>query len=114
MTPAHVRLALAAIAIVSAVNCSDVTQPSQLPGLTLTSVTPTSGPASGGTSVTINGYNFIPSVNVRFGSAPASVQFVDANRLIAVTGPHAAGVVDVVVVSGGSSTALTGAFTYSN
>jgi len=113
-TQANLRTAIVAIVIVSGVRCTDVTQPSPVPGLSITSVLPTSGPASGGTSVTVNGHNFTPSVSVRFGSAPASVQFVDANRVVAVTAPHAAGVVDVVVGVGGATTSLTNGFTYSN
>jgi hypothetical protein len=114
MNRANLRIAIAAIVIVSGVNCSDVTQPTPVAGLSITSVSPTLGPASGGTSVTVNGHNFTPSVGVRFGSAPASVQFVNSNQVIAVTAPHAAGAVDVVVVLGGATTSLSSAFTYSN
>jgi hypothetical protein len=114
MNRADLRIAIAAIAIVSGVNCSGVTQPSPVAGLVITSVTPNSGPASGGTSVTVNGHNFTPSAGVRFGSAAALVQLVESSRILVVTPPHAAGVVDVAVVVGGATTSLSSAFTYSN
>jgi hypothetical protein len=114
MTRADLRMAIAAMVIACGVNCSGVTEPSPVPGLSITSVGPSSGPASGGTSVTVNGHNFTPSVGIRFGSAPASVQFVDSTRVIAVTAPHAAGVVDVMVVAGGATTSLSDGFTYTN
>lgn len=108
------RNALAAIVIASGVSCSGPTEPTQAVGISITTVVPNSGPASGGTPVTVNGRNFTPSVGVQFGSVAASVQFVNSNQVIATTPPHAPGAVDVTVVAGGSSTSLSGAFTYSN
>jgi hypothetical protein len=93
--------------------CSDAPSgPSQV-GLGISAVTPNTGPAAGGTTVTITGHGYLASVQVRFGTAPAaSVQIVNSTTLTAITSPHNAGVVDVLVHSGGASTALTGAFTY--
>jgi hypothetical protein len=110
---AYLRVVVAAIATACGMSCSDVTQPSRLGrGLSIESVAPTSGPTSGGTAVTLTGTNFTPSVGVRFGLAPATVQFEHPNRLIAITGPHPAGTVDVVVTLGGGTTSLANAFTY--
>jgi len=90
-------------------------EPDPLPGHGITAVSPTSGSAAGGTAVTITGHGFLANTTVRFGSAPAaSLQLVNATTVTAVTPPHAAGVVDVVVGIGGSNTSLTGAFTFTN
>jgi hypothetical protein len=114
MNRTDLRIAIAAIVILFGVNCSGVTQPTPVAGLSITSVTPTSGPASGGTSVTVNGHNFTPSAGVRFGSAAGLVQLVESNRIIVITAPHAAGAVDVTVTVGGAATSLSNAFTYIN
>jgi hypothetical protein len=57
-------------------------------GLSITSVSPSSGPMSGGTTITIKGTDFEPGmwVHVSGGSVPA--QFVDSTTLTAVTPPH--------------------------
>ena len=114
MNRARVRTALA-FAMFASAACSSGTQPTRIPGMTVTHVSPASGPAAGGTSVTVNGHNLPPGVTVRFGTAPAaSVQFVTQNVVVAVTGPHPPGVVDVVVGLGGGSASLNGGFTYTN
>ena len=80
-----------------------------------TSVNPTFGPSTGGTSVTITGTGFVLGASVAFGDAPAtSVVFVDANTLQATTpGAPSPGPVDVVVTNpDGQSGVLVGAFTY--
>jgi hypothetical protein len=111
---AILRAAIVTAVTLAAGSCSNDMEPSR-GGLTLTAVTPASGPASGGTAVSLNGFNFSPNVSVSFGSTPAaSVQFADSTRVVAVTPAHAPGAVDVVVGSGGQTTSLTGAFTYTN
>jgi hypothetical protein len=103
-----------AVATLSAAACSN-TAPTHVPGLSITSVTPASGPASGGTIVTISGHNFGSALGVTFGSLPAAhVQVVESTRAVATTPPHAPGVVDVGVVTGGTSVALRDAFTFVN
>lgn len=55
----------------------------------VTSISPTTGPAAGGTSVTITGSGFTPSSQVRFGLVESPrVTFVDATTLIAETPAH--------------------------
>ncbi len=88
--------------------------PALLP--TVTSITPTSGPAGSGTSITITGTGFTRATAVNFGSIAASSFNVDSDTQITAVSPTAvnSGAVDVTVVTpGGTST--TGAadqFTY--
>ncbi|MGH9858641.1 MAG: beta strand repeat-containing protein, partial [Candidatus Acidiferrales bacterium] len=79
----------------------------------IVSINPTSGPAAGGTPVTISGANFVNGAAVRFGAtAAASVTFNSATSLTAVT-PAGTGLVDVTVTNpGGQSATLSSAFSY--
>jgi hypothetical protein len=78
----------------------------------VTGVSPASGPAQGGTNITIAGSNFTPTTRVYIGGAPATnVKFVDINTLTATTPAHAAGAAPVTTTaSEGSGTPQT--FTY--
>jgi hypothetical protein len=74
-----------------------------------------SGPASGGTSVTILGNHFTGVTDVLFGDVPAaSFQVVSGNRIVAVAPPGEAGVVDLAVAAAGGTSAAVKAdrFTY--
>jgi acid phosphatase len=85
-----------------------------VPAPTVTSVTPNSGSASGGTSVTISGTGFLAGATVAIGgTAATSVNVVNSTSLTAVTPAHATGTVNVVVTNtdGQSGTLLNG-FTY--
>jgi hypothetical protein len=83
----------------------------------LTSVTPSSGPVSGGTTVSVNGTNFVNGATVTFAGLPGVVTF-ESDRKLSVVTPAAAtstaiGPVTVAVTNpGGKSSALMGAFTY--
>ena len=72
-------------------------------------VAPNTGPAAGGTTVTIAGFGFQAVTGVTFGGTAATSVVVNANQdaLTCVTPAHAAGQVPVVVVrsSGGNITA---------
>ncbi|MGZ6887194.1 MAG: beta strand repeat-containing protein, partial [Acidimicrobiia bacterium] len=84
-------------------------------GPTVTSVTPSSGPASGGTSVTIAGTGFTGATAVKFGgTAAASFTFNNANQITATAPAHAAGTVDVTVTTpaGTSPTGAADQFTF--
>lgn len=84
-----------------------------LPPPTITSVAPQQGPASGGTSVTIQGTGFTAGASVTFGGQPAaSTTFVSATQLTAVTAARAPGTVAVGVSGSAGSTSLPGAFTF--
>ena len=78
----------------------------------VTGVTPSTGPAAGGTTVTITGSGFFPGAKVSFGSTPAeSVTYVSSTELTAIaltqaTGPSGSLSVDVIVNTlGGTSLA---------
>jgi hypothetical protein len=81
---------------------------------TLTAVSPTSGPTSGGTVITLTGTNFVSGATVRVGGVAATgVTFVSATQLRATTPAGTAGARDVLVTNpNGSSVTRTGAFTY--
>jgi hypothetical protein len=82
----------------------------------ITSITPTSGPVAGGTSVTINGQALFGASHVFFGATPAaSFSVTSANKVVAVSPPGVAGVVDITVVAPGGTTAVVTAdrYTYS-
>jgi IPT/TIG domain len=63
----------------------------------VTAISPDSGPATGGTTVTITGRGMETAASVRFGSLPAHFQMVSATQLRVVAPAHAAGAVAVVV-----------------
>nr|WP_115678387.1 putative Ig domain-containing protein [Cupriavidus neocaledonicus] len=81
---------------------------------TVTGVTPSTGPASGGTAVTVTGTNFVSVTAVRFGAAPASFVVNSATSLSATAPAGAAGTVDVTVTTatGTSATSAADQFTY--
>lgn len=83
--------------------------------LSITSVGPNSGPATGGTSVTISGTGFTKSASVSFGGVSApSVVVVSSTELQTVTPAHASGTVTVAVTENPHNQAatLSGGFTY--
>src|SRR5262249_49659338 len=84
------------------------------PAPTVSAIAPSSGPASGGTTVTLTGSGFQPGAAVTFGGSAAEGNTVNSGTSIsAPPAPHAAGVVDVVVTNPDSQNgALTGGFTY--
>ncbi len=77
---------------------------------TVSSISPTSGPTSGGTAVTINGCGFTGATAVHFGAAAAaSYTFVSDAQITAVSPAEAAGSVDVTVTTvSGTSAASAG------
>jgi hypothetical protein len=79
----------------------------------VTAISPTSGPAAGGTSVTITGANFTGAMAVAFGSTPALFEVNSASSISAIA-PAGSGTVDVTVttVVGTSATIAADQFTY--
>ncbi|MCA1683595.1 MAG: right-handed parallel beta-helix repeat-containing protein [Actinobacteria bacterium] len=80
-------------------------------------VSPNSGPATGGTSVVITGYNVGTATQVLFGTTPAtSFTVVGPGQVEAVAPPHPAGQVDITVVTPSGTTAVSAAskFFYSS
>jgi len=95
-------------------NFSIVIAPLSAP--TVGSVSPNSGSAAGGTSVTITGTNFQAGASVLFGGVAAlSVTVSSATQIQAVTPAHAAAAVDVTVRNpDGQSSMLSSGFVYHN
>jgi len=82
--------------------------------VTVSGLTPTTGPPAGGTSVTISGTDFADATAVDFGSTPASSYTVDSSTSITAVAPPGTGTVDVTVVGpdGTSATSSADQFTY--
>lgn len=82
-------------------------------GVLLTNVSPPSGPASGGTGVTLTGVGLTGATSVTFGGVAAtSVNVVNSTTVTAVTPAHAAGVVDVMITTPGGSAPDANGYTY--
>ena len=80
---------------------------------TMSSVSPSIGPVTGGTAVTITGTNFAAGATVMFGSVAATnVVVVNSTTITATTPAASAGVVPVTVTVGGQSGGLTNGYTY--
>ena len=84
------------------------------PAPTVTSITPNTGPAAGGTSVSIAGTGFLPGATVSIGGTAATGVTVVSGTSITATAPaHAAGTVSVVVTnSDAQNGTLNNAYTY--
>jgi hypothetical protein len=92
---------------------SGPTDPPVVVGPTVLSVSPTSGPTSGGTRVTISGANFATGAEVIIGGVAAtSVSVVSSTSIQATTGARQAGAAEVTVTVDGRSSTLASAFTY--
>lgn len=75
------------------------------PAPTMIAIAPTSGPAAGGTTVTIAGTNLSGAISVSFGDTPAvSFSVVNATTVTAVSPAHAPGEVDLTVTTPGGTT----------
>ena len=83
-------------------------------GPTITSLGTTSGPTSGATSVKINGTSMTGATSVLFGTTPATSFTVASSGLYvtAVAPAHAAGTVDITVITPGGTSAPVAADRY--
>lgn len=81
---------------------------------TLTGINPTSGPAGGGTTVTLTGTNFIAgNTSVTFGgTAVTGINVTSGTSLTCVTAAHTAGLVNVVVTTPGGSATKNNYYTF--
>ncbi|MFP3824666.1 putative Ig domain-containing protein [Pseudomonas sp. SIMBA_021] len=80
---------------------------------TLTSVAPNSGSTAGATAVTLTGSNFTGATSVSFGGTAAPSYTVNnATTITATTPAHAAGAVNVTIITPGGSATLTNGYTY--
>ncbi len=78
---------------------------------TVSSVSPSSGPTAGATTVTIMGTNLAGATFVKFGSAVASFT-VNSSTQITAKAPAGSGVVDVTVTTPGGTSATSSADQY--
>ena len=86
-----------------------------VPAPIVTGVSPSSGPAAGGTGVTIGGTNFTGATAVDFGTTAATGVIVNgAGTSITATSPVGSGTVNVTVMTPGGTSATSSAddFTY--
>ncbi len=79
---------------------------------TVISLSPVSGPADGGTSVTITGTNLSTTTNVTFGGISSAFSVINSTTVSVVTPPGSVGAVDVVITTTAGSATLVGGFTY--
>lgn len=93
---------------------STADQYTYIPAPKITSISPQSGPAAGGTAVNITGIHFSADSTVNFGSKPATVVNVVSSTQIIATSPAGNGTVDIAVSTIGGTSANTSAdqFTY--
>jgi hypothetical protein len=96
-------------------SCSGPTTPGPVVvDLVLRSVTPGTGPATGGTELTIRGKGFASGVAVTVGGRPATDVTVQGTEMITAKTPAStiAGTVDIAVTLNGRTGTLAGAFKY--
>jgi len=79
---------------------------------TVSSVSPESGPASGGTAVKIKGTGFLHGATVTIGSAATEVVVLSETEITATTAATAAGSDEVVVADAGGTSTGGPSFTY--
>jgi RHS repeat-associated protein len=91
-----------------------VTSTTKIPTPVVSGLTPNTGPAAGGTTVTITGTGFTGATAVAFGSQPASTFTVVSDTTITATAPPGTGTTDVTVTAPGGTTVTAAAdqFTY--
>jgi hypothetical protein len=75
-------------------------------------LTPNTGINTGGQPVNIFGSNFTDIATVRFDTTVASFSLVSSTQIIAITPPHAVGVVNVSVLGPFGTGTARNAFTY--
>ncbi len=82
---------------------------------TVTSISPTNGPNTGGASITITGTGFTGVTSVKFGSDVVSYK-LNSDSSITATAPAGSGTVDVTVTTSGgtSATGTADQFTYAD
>lgn len=81
--------------------------------LRIDAITPSNGPAAGGTRVTITGGPFEDKIGVLFGGhAAVDPIMVNTRMITAIAPPQAPRTVDITVLSNGGQTTVLGAFTY--
>jgi hypothetical protein len=114
MRTALSRITVAALAVLTA-TCNTPTKPDPIVvDLAIQSVTPTAGPATGGTELTIRGGGFAAGTVVTIGGRAATEVTVRSADMLTAKTPASstAGASDVVVTLNGRTQTLAGAFRY--
>ena len=91
---------------------SNVDQFTYIPGPTINALSPSVGPAAGGTSVTVSGTNLADATAVDFGSTAGTIT-ADTGTSITVTSPAGEGTVDVTVTTPGGTSPISSADQFS-
>ena len=81
-------------------------------GPTITGISPASGPAAGGTVVTLTGTNFTGATAVNFGANPGTSLLVLSPTQLQITSPSGTGNVSVSVTANGQASTNNPTFTY--
>lgn len=82
-------------------------------GPTVTFISPSTGPATGNTIVTITGTGFTSSgMTVKFGTVAAVFTYIDTTTIVAVAPAQSAGTVDIIVTTPGGTSPNTAADNY--
>src|SRR5687767_8555380 len=114
MRTALSRMTVAALAVLTA-TCGRPTGPGPIVvELSIQSVSPTAGPATGGTEVTIRGAGFAAGTAVMIGGRAAMEITVRSADMLTAKTPASptAGATDIVVTLNGRTQTLTGGFRY--
>jgi len=114
VTPAH-AIGTVPVIVTSPAGNAGAPPYTYVSGPTVTSISPASGPTTGGTAVTITGTGFTGATGVTFGGGAGTGLTVISDTQVQVTAPaHAAGAVDVIVTTtgGASATGPAAQFTY--
>ncbi len=93
-------LLLGVIALLGFVGCNQVFGIKETGlAMTVTGVSPASGPTQGGQQVVVTGSSFASNPKVTFGGAAATVTNAASGIIVVQTPPHGSGAVDVVVTN---------------
>lgn len=115
-SPAHTAGKVLLVVVTPSGPCSNATAVGYIyvPAPTVSKLTPNTGPATGGTVVTITGTNLIGATAVHFGAALATIDKIVSATQIQVTSPKGSGTVDVTVTTAGGTSSKSTAdhFTY--
>jgi hypothetical protein len=79
---------------------------------TIIALSPTSGPTTGGTLVTISGTNLANTISVSVGGSTSSFSIISSTTISIITPSGTAGAADVVVTTTGGSATAVGGYTY--
>jgi len=82
------------------------------PAPTITAVSPTSGPTTGGTTVTVTGTGFGPTIGLEVDGVPTPITGQTATGFSFVTAAHGVGAVDLVVTTLGGTATAADSFRY--